>query len=94
MKTPQAKKQILQAARRFSAFHNNDPENVSVEKISAVGFLLGNIEEITYSVIEDGAIVHYHHVYDTPPALAISHDGKNAFILGGEWTFTNRGFEG
>ena len=88
------KKHILQAAQRFSGFHNQDPESVTVEDFSSTAFLLGNLEGITYSVIEKGEIVHYHHEFDEPPALAITHDGGNAIILSGEWSFTNRGFEG
>lgn len=86
--------EILAAARRFAAFHNEKPESVEIEHIPTTAFLLGNMVAVTYEVIENGRKVTYHHEFDAPPALAISHDGKTAFILSGEWTFTKRGFEG
>ena len=94
MKRHLPRAEILSAARRFAAFHNANPESVEIEQIPTTAFLLGNLQAVTYSVIENGKEVTYHHEFDAPPALAISHDGKTAFILSGEWTFTKRGFEG
>lgn len=87
-------KQIQEAARRFAAFHGEKPENATPEKISSTAFLLGNCLAISYEVIENGKSVVYHHEFEAPPGLAISHDGASAFILAGGWTFTKRGFEG
>lgn len=94
MKKPPPKAEILAAARRFAAFHNRSAANVTVEKLAEAGFLLGNLQAVTYSVIENGKEVVYHHEFEAPPGLAISHDGAQAFILAGGWTFTKRGFEG
>jgi len=94
MKKPLPRAEIMEAARRFAAFHNDDAESVTVERISTVAFLLGNLQAITYSVIENGKEVVYHHEFEAPPALAISHAGDQAIILSGEWSFTKRGFEG
>lgn len=94
MKKPIPKAEILAAARRFAAFHNRKAANVTVEKMAEAGFLLGNLQAVTYSVIENGKEVVYHHEFEEPPGLAISHDGSQAFILAGGWTFTKRGFEG
>lgn len=91
---PLPRAEILAAARRFAAFHNADPETVESAEIPTTAFLLGNMVAVTYEVVENGRKVIYHHEFDTPPALAISHDGANAFILSGEWKFTKRGFEG
>ena len=88
------KAEILAAARRFSGFHNQEPETVSVEKISTTAFLLGNVVSIAYEVVENGKTVVYNHDFDSPPGLAITHDGRQAIILTGEWSFTKRGFEG
>lgn len=94
MKEPLPKAEILAAARRFAAFHNRKAHSVTAEKLASVGFLLGNLQAVTYSVIENGKEVIYHHEFDAPPGLAISYDGAQAFILAGGWTFTKRGFEG
>lgn len=94
MTKPLPKADILAAARRFAAFHNQEPANIEATRLPNVAFLLGNVLSIAYEVIENGRETVYQHEFDTPPALAISHDGKTAFILGGEWTFTKRGFEG
>ncbi len=86
--------EILAAAKRYQAFHNSRAHDVTVEKLPEAAFLLGRLQAVTYSVIENGKEVIYHHEFDAPPGLAISYDGAQAFILAGGWTFTKRGFEG
>ena len=95
MKRPLPRAEILAAAKRFAAFHNTRAKSIDFQQeISPVAFLLGNCQAISYSVVENGREVVYHHEFDTPPGLAITHDGANSIILAGDWSFTKRGFEG
>lgn len=82
---------IEEAAQRYEDYHNEEGEFLTVEEFPDVGFLIGNVDGITYSVIEDGKEVTYHHDFHDRPALAVSHDGRNLYILRGEYKFTDRG---
>lgn len=95
MVTSRQKSEILRAARAFADFHGEDPETVEIKgKIPETYFRVGKIRAITYEVIEDGKEVVYHHDFDKPAALLVSFDGKAALTVGGQWRFTNKGFEG
>jgi len=85
---------IVEAAERYSDFHGEDAFEVTRHEMPPAAFLLGRLDAATYTVIEDGKEVTYHHDFETPPGLAISNDGKISIILAGEWSFTKRGFEG
>ena len=85
---------IREAASRFEEYHDEDAEFVTVEEFPDVGFLVGEVDGITYTVIEDGKEVTYHHDFDDRPTLAVSHDGRNLYILRGEYRFTDRGIVG
>lgn len=85
---------IEEAAARFAEFHGEDAETVDEIDMPDAAFVLGEIESVTYLLIEGNREVRYIHDFETPPGLAISSDGKTAFILAGGWIFTKRGFEG
>ena len=88
-------KEIKEAAQRFAGYHEYDPVEVSNYELPRAAFVLGRLVGATYEIIDkNGKPVLYHHDFDSPPGLAISNDGKTAIILAGEWSFTNRGFEG
>lgn len=87
------RRRIMEAAKRFAGYHGKRAKTVQETEISDVFFALGNVTEISYTVIEGGKEVAYNHEFKRPPVLAISSDGHHAVILDGEWRFTNRGFE-
>jgi hypothetical protein len=87
--------QIEEAAARYAEFHGQDAESIECEEISEVSFLVGEVCAIEYKIIdENGKSVFYRHDFETPPALSVTSDGDQAIILSGEWSFTERGFEG
>ena len=84
---------IEEAAERFADFHGEEPDEIEIEEISEVAFAVGKIEEITYTIIEDGKEVTYRHDFKDQPTLAVSDDGLCFYGLRGGYRFTQRGFE-
>jgi hypothetical protein len=55
----------------------------------------GSLDAVEYTTIRDGEREMYRHSFkkEARPLLAVTHDGRHAFILGGDWRFTDAGFE-
>lgn len=87
-------KKIQEAAERFEDYHDEEAEFLTTEEFPDVAFAVGEVDGITYTVIEDGKEVTYHHDFEDRPTLAVSHDGRNLYILRGEYEFTERGIVG
>lgn len=85
------------ARKLFLDFHGVEPD---VDDIARLVFdpdtvlLVGELEGVIY--IAKGDQKRYIHQFNKKnrPALYVSSDGKQAFILGGGYVFTDRGFEG
>lgn len=84
------------AARRFYRFTGND--DVTAKKIKVLAqpkilLAIGPADGILYSTIRDGVSEKYIHRFSkkSRPLLASSPDGKRLYLLGGAYTFTNRG---
>lgn len=60
-------------------------------KIPLVAF--GELTEVRYRTIRDGKEEFYRHPFraSSRPLLAARHDGKRIYIVGGRYTFTDRG---
>lgn len=58
-----------------------------------VAFAIGQVDGILYTTVRDNEIESYIHKFkkSSRPLLASSFDGKQLYILGGGYTFTNRG---
>lgn len=82
------------AEKLYRAYHGEDPTSLEMLEIPETAMVLGVIDDITYTVIDDGEEVTYHHEFEDRPTLAVSSDGRNIFILRGEWKFTERGIIG
>ena len=89
-----SRQEIEEAAERFEEYHGESAEFLTVEEFPDTAFLVGEVDGITYTVIENGDEVTYHHDFDDRPTLAVSHDGRNLYILRGEYRFTERGIVG
>lgn len=55
---------------------------------------VGYVDAISYETIRDGKKEKYIHTFKkkSRPLLAVSHDGRQAYMLGGAFTFTELGF--
>ena len=84
------------ASKLFKAFHGREAaygelmqlEMVQPENLLAVGKLNGLI----YEALGDGKKYIHQFRKDARPVLFVSDDGKQAYILAGEYRFTDRGF--
>lgn len=58
-----------------------------------VGMVVGECDGILYTTVRDGETEHYIHDFKKKcrPTLISSHDGKHLGLIGGDFTFTERG---
>lgn len=87
---------VDQAADLYERFSGHDPEEigrVSVPKIPRVAVAIGEVDGILYSTIRDGKFEKYIHKFHKRdrPLFVVSPDGKQLFLIGGNYTFTERG---
>ncbi len=88
--------QIEEAAQLYADFSGHKPEIVgTLDKpvIPDVLIGIGEIDGVMYSTVRDGILERYIHEFKSKsrPLFAVSHDGKQLFMLGGAYTFTERG---
>lgn len=88
---------IARAKRAYRAFTGMEPTRgkigvLSFTEADAVVFVPGVCESVVYTTIRDGKRERYIHDFKNRPVLAISSDGKQAYILAGGYKFTERGF--
>lgn len=88
--------ELLQAARRFTRFTGNS--DVTARKIRLSGpdkkvLAVGPCDGLLYTTKRDGRVEKYIHRFkrQSRPLLAASPDGKRLYLLGGAYTFTERG---
>lgn len=85
------------AARRYEAFSGHRAQVVGRVKLprDAVALGVGPVDFIGYTTVRDGKREKYMHKFKraSRPVLAASADGKRLFLLGGSFTFTDRGIE-
>ena len=53
---------------------------------------IGPILGIIYKIDNTGEKLHHAFASKAQPLLLVSHDGRQVFIVGGRFTFTDRGF--
>ena len=88
--------QIEAAAQLYADFSGHEPEIIgTLDKPTVPDVLIGigDIDGIMYSTIRDGKLERYVHEFKktSRPLFAVSHDGKQLYMLGGAYTFTERG---
>lgn len=91
-----ADRDIHKAARLFADFTGHDPEVIgAIDKPVIPDALLavGEVDGILYSTVRDGKLEKYIHKFakQSRPLFAVSPDGKQLFMLGGAYNFTERG---
>ena len=58
-----------------------------------VGVAIGEVDGILYSSVRDGVFEKYIHKFRKAdkPLFVVSPDGKGLFLVGGNYSFTERG---
>lgn len=87
---------VKDAARLYEAFTGHDGDEVARVDLPPppkVALAIGRVLLVGYETIRDGVRENYVHRFakHARPLLAASHDGRSVFLLGGAYTFTDRG---
>jgi hypothetical protein len=66
---------------------------VHIPEIPKVGVAIGDVDGILYTTVRDGVEEKYIHKFHKrdKPLFVVSPDGKSLFLIGGNYTFTERG---
>jgi hypothetical protein len=88
--------QLRNASKLFSDFTGHKAEVIdTVDKpvVPDVMSVIGDIDGILYTTVRDGQVEKYIHKFKKKcrPLFAVSHDGKQLFMLGGSYDFTELG---
>lgn len=87
----------VHALRRFKAFHGRDAKPSEIGRIACpavVALKVGELDGVIYTATGDRKKYIHKFKKSSRPLLFVSSDGKQAFILGGGYRFTDRGFVG
>ncbi len=93
---PATRNDIARAADLYERFTGHEAETIGkirVPKMPAVGVAVGEIDFVGYTTVRDGkteAYIHKFHKRDKP-LFVVSPDGKSLHLIGGNYTFTERG---
>lgn len=87
---------VKRAASLFERFTGHKAEVAGVFEVPEqprVGVVMGECDGVLYTTVRDGKLEHYIHEFakSDRPQLVVSPNGKQMFLLGGRFTFTERG---
>lgn len=88
--------QIRNASELYQNFTGHEAtDSVEVDKpvLPDVMLVVGDIDGVLYSTVRDGVEEKYIHKFKKKcrPLFCVSHDGKQLFMLGGSYDFTECG---
>lgn len=92
--------QCARAVALFKSFRGREPRASEIVKIAGmtetmVALELGPLLGLSYGADVNGKADKFYHEFEPQkPRVFVSWDGKQAFIVGGSYTFTDRGFLG
>lgn len=93
---PSRRVQVRDAVRLYEDFSGNDAEEVvTIDKpeMPDVVLVIGELDFVGYTTNREGRKEKYIHEFKQGcrPLLCATPDGKNLVLLGGRYTFTERG---
>jgi|SRR5208282_2906572 len=88
--------QIRKAGKLYADFTGHADLDIVKAKIPSIPYVLveiGKIDGLLYTTVRDGVTERYIHRFKAKsrPLFAVSPDGKLLFLLGGAFTFGERG---
>lgn len=94
--TSAQKSAVARAADLYQRFSGHDAEaigKIRVPQVPRVGVAIGEVAFIGYDTVRDGVYEKYIHKFHKKdcPLLVVSPDGKSLMLVGGNFTFTERG---
>lgn len=87
---------VKRAASLFERFTGHEAEVLGVCKVPdlpRVGVVVGECDGVLYTTVRDGKVERYIHEFAKAdrPQLVISPNGRQMYLIGGRFTFTERG---
>jgi len=78
---------------RFSGHTADRGAKIKIPPVPPVGVCIGDIDGILYTTVRDGETQKYIHKFRAKdrPLFVVSPDGKQLFLVGGNYNFTERG---
>lgn len=92
-----AKKTYLNKARalyeNFTGHDGDEIARVTKPVIPDTMAVIGEVDGIMYSTVREGELEKYVHKFskNSRPLMCISPDGKQIYMIGGSYDFTDRG---
>lgn len=89
-------KSVRQAADLYERFSGHEAESIGRIKappMPKVGVAIGELDAVLYTTMRDGKVEKYIHKFNAKdkPLLVVSPNGKQILVIGGYYTFTERG---
>ena len=89
---------VRQAAKLFKSFTGHEGEILGKIDLPANPkslICIGELVDVGYITVRDGKRERYRHEFKSSarPLVTVSFDGRQLFILGGEYSFTDRGID-
>lgn len=83
----------ISLGKRFSGHTPEVVARIKKPEIPDVAVVIGYMDGILYTTVRDGATEKYIHKFHSKsrPLFCVSPDGKSMWIVGGQYTFTERG---
>jgi len=92
---PSSRVEISKAAELYRDFTGHNPAEIGKVKLPShkAGMVIGDCDGILYTTVRDGETESYIHKFKkrARPLLIASSDGKTLYLLGGAFSFTERG---
>ena len=78
---------------RFTGHEATEGAKIKVAAMPRVAVAIGDVDGILYTTMRDGKVEKYIHKFAAKdkPLFAVSPDGKQLLMVGGRYTFTERG---
>lgn len=93
--TAKERRAFERAAKLYADFTGHDAEPMQRVRVDvpSVALCVGECDGVLYTTVRDGQTEKYIHKFKAKsrPLLCVSPDGKVLFLIGGGFTFTERG---
>jgi hypothetical protein len=88
--------EMAQARKLFEDFTGHElthAKRLPAPKLPRLAVKIGTVDGILYTTVRDGKTERYIHEFKRKarPTFAVSPDGRQLFMLGGAYNFTERG---
>lgn len=85
-------RQAKQLFEDFTGHPGEEFDTVEIDDYDTV-IVIGTLDAVEYTTVRDGKTIPYRHEFKarSRPALCVSPDGQQLFVLGGNYLFTDQG---